>query len=322
MQIYCYFYWFENLPAQMISVLIPVYNQKVVSLVTSLRKQAGNLRVDYEIVVLDDGSSGSFRKENAVIKEMDHVRYLEQPENTGRAAARNRLADEALHACLLFIDGDVVIAGESFLEDYLRYYDEQTVVCGGLAYYPEPPEDPAERLRFRAGVSRECLPPSVRRTHPYRSFMSSSFMIPAGLFHRIRFDERMKGYGHEDTLFGFRLKQEHIRIRHIDNPVIHGKTETGRKYLHKALEAAENLVKAWELTGYDPAFVPEVKLLRRAVRLRRLGLSFPVRKMVSLLREPAMRNLTGLHPRLFLLDLLKLDACLGALAVATRKTAC
>jgi len=305
----------------MISVLIPVYNRKVVSLVTSLRNQAVKLPAETEIVVLDDGSSKPFRTENALILEMEGVRYVELPENTGRAAARNRLADEAVHDRLLFIDGDAVIGRESFLEEYVSHSDEQTVVCGGLAYFHQPPEDPSELLRYRVGVSRECLPASVRRTRPYGSFLSSNFMIPAKLFHRIRFDERMKGYGHEDTLFGFRLKQENILVRHIDNPVIHGNPETNREYLGKALEAAGNLVKAWGFTGYDPDFVQEVKLLRSAVGLRRLGMSFPVRKMVSLLREPAMRNLTGPHPHLVFFDLLKLDACLEALHVAKRNTA-
>ncbi len=305
----------------MISVLIPVHNRKVVSLVTSLRNQAANLPVDIEIVVLDDGSSKPFRKENALIGAMERVRYVELPENTGRAAARNRLADEAAQNYFLYIDGDAVIGRESFLEDYIRHCDEQSVVCGGLEYFHELPEDPSELLRYRVGVSRECLPASVRRTRPYGSFLSSNFLIPAKLFHRIRFDERMKGYGHEDTLFGFRLKQEKIRVRHIDNPVIHENLETGGEYLKKALEASGNLVKAWGLTGYDPDFVREVKLLRSAMGLRRLGMSFPVRKMVTLLRRQAMRNLTGPNPRLIFLDMLKLDACLGALCVAKRKPA-
>lgn len=304
----------------MISVLIPVYNRKVVSLVTSLRNQAVKLPAETEIVVLDDGSSKPFRTENALILEMEGVRYVELPENTGRAAARNRLAEEAVHDHLLFIDDDVVIGRESFLEEYVSHCDEQTVVCGGLAYFPRPPEDTSGLLRYRVGVSRECLPASVRRTRPYGSFLASNFMIPAKLFHRIRFDERMKGYGHEDTLFGYRLKQENIMVQHIDNPVIHSKPEDNREYIDKALEAAGNLVKAWGLTGYDPDFVQEVRLLRSAVGLRRLGLSFPVRKMVLLLQKPVIQNLMGPHPRLVFFDMLKLYACVEALKVANRKT--
>ena len=55
-------------------------------------------------------------------------------------------------------------------------------------------------------------------------------------FKKISFNERLSGYGHEDTLFGYELNKNNIQIHHIDNPVLNGHLDTNEAFLLKTEE--------------------------------------------------------------------------------------
>jgi len=59
----------------MISILIPVYNQDVTSMVARLDAQCQSLGMDYEIRCYDDGSQEGYLQTNAVIAELDNLSY-------------------------------------------------------------------------------------------------------------------------------------------------------------------------------------------------------------------------------------------------------
>ena len=87
----------------MLSILIPVYNFSVVELVTKLHQQALALeKVNFEVIILDDGSTDDFKQTNRAIKHLPHVQYAELTENVGRSAIRNLLAQRARGRLLTF----------------------------------------------------------------------------------------------------------------------------------------------------------------------------------------------------------------------------
>ncbi|MBK9736769.1 MAG: hypothetical protein IPO92_18135 [Saprospiraceae bacterium] len=45
--------------------------------------------------------------------------------------------------------------------------------------------------------------------------------MPERMFKENLFDESVIGYGYEDLLYAFSLEKKSIKIRHIDNAVIH-----------------------------------------------------------------------------------------------------
>ena len=92
-----------------ISVLIPTYNDRILSQVSTLQSQLEALSVAedlcYEVVVADDCSTDeAVVRENEEILHLDHCRLVREPHNVGRAAIRNRLAQEARYRWLLYID--------------------------------------------------------------------------------------------------------------------------------------------------------------------------------------------------------------------------
>ena len=127
-----------------LSILIPTFNDDCVSLVTGLQRQAASLHIDYEILVADDGSTNvTVKTSNRVISQLPHCRYMERPENVGRAAIRNFLASQARYSWLLFIDGDMVLSHPDYLQQYLHITRSPSprlfVAYGGLTIAPLQP---------------------------------------------------------------------------------------------------------------------------------------------------------------------------------------
>ena len=236
----------------MLSILIPTYNYDCTKLVRDLQAQAEREGVDYEIIVADDASpTVSYREANREINKLPHCRFVELPENVGRARIRNRLADEAKGEWLLFMDADAEVISGTFIADYLKHTDVD-VVCGGLCHADTIPS-PKVSLRYayekRADKHRAAR---FRERKPYEQFITFCFMVRTSLFHTIRFNESIKEYGHEDTLFGIELEKRQAVIRHIDNPMRQGGIETNEEFIEKTRASLRNLSKMEDsMQGYS-----------------------------------------------------------------------
>lgn len=244
----------------MISVCIPIYNYDIRPLVKELRRQGDSCSVPIEIVCIDDGSNSHFVKLNQEVESIATYKVL--GENVGRAKVRNLFLQHTQGEWLLFLDNDCRIISKNFIKNYA----EQTlidadVIVGGRLYFTNC-TDKNHRLRWLYGRNIESRHTAKERQEkPYRSFMTNNFLIRRDILDQIPFDERLSGYGHEDTLFGYRLKQERIKIKHIDNPVEDGDIEDNTEFLHKTQEAIKNLVKIRQFLN-DPEFDESVRLLR------------------------------------------------------------
>ncbi|MBN1159361.1 MAG: glycosyltransferase family 2 protein [Bacteroidales bacterium] len=290
----------------MLSILIPVYNFSIVSLVTELHRQSLKAEVPFEIVVLDDCSSELLRDQNKGVRKLKHVRFIELEKNIGRARIRNRLADMAKYSSLLFMDCDSEVPDDQYIDRYLPYVGHEVVVCGGRAYKPEQPEEPEYFLRWLYGLSREQIPAKIRAKHPYRSFMTNNFMIPRSILMQIQFDESIVKYGHEDTLFGLELKKRNIPIVHIQNPLIHIGVEAAGEFLIKMSESIENLVKLVKSGKIDKKHYDDVRILRYYAFLKRYGLTKTFLNIFDGLSNALYRNMSGNNPSLFLFSIYKL----------------
>ena len=105
-----------------VSVVIPTYNRRPIleKCLSALEDQqlAGALQ-DYEVVVVDDGSTDgtpSWLSEQS--HRFPHVRLIEQ-EHGGPAEGRNRGVDHARGDVIVFIDSDLVVT-ETFLATHAR----------------------------------------------------------------------------------------------------------------------------------------------------------------------------------------------------------
>ena len=289
----------------MLSICIPIFNQDVGTLAAELHRQAAGLGTPVELLLLDDGSDEPTKEKNRGLASLPLVKYEELPENIGRSRMRNELAKRSAYPYLLFIDCDMEVTSGEYLQQYIRYTEPGTVVCGGHLYSKDQPDQPW-LLHWLAGSCREVKAAEKRRERPYHSFMTANFMIDKQVMARIGFREDLSGYGHEDTLMGYGLKKEGIPVLHIDNPLYHNGLEPASVFLEKTAESLENLWKSYKLTGKDPVYARMVTILRTYLTLKKWGLANVLGKFSGLLTRPAERHLQSRNPSLRIFDLYKL----------------
>ncbi len=290
----------------MISILIPVYNCNIVTLVRELHNQASMASVPVEIIVVDDCSSELLRDQNKDVDKLPGVKFIELEKNIGRASIRNKLAELASFPSLLFMDCDSEVPAADYIKNYLPYCGKEVVVCGGRIYSPVPPEEPEMMLRWLYGIKREQLSAEVRSKNPYHSFMTNNFLISRAILSQIRFDESLIQYGHEDTLFGFELEKNGIPVIHMNNPLIHTGLEITREFLRKTSEGIENLVIMVVQGKINREGLEDIRLLKVYDKINRFGLVKLYLKMYYQFERAVMNNLMSVSPNLFDFDLYKL----------------
>jgi glycosyltransferase involved in cell wall biosynthesis len=253
----------------MISLLIPVFDYDIVALVHSMKSALGKVPEFCEILIGDDGSSAEYREKYRSL-EGDGVKLVISEKNIGRAAIRNRLALEAKGDFLLFIDADAMLPGtaEAYMLKWLPMMKAYRVLCGGTLYHESPPGDPDKLLRWKYGKRKEQLKAAERNKHPHVSFSTFNVLIDKSVFSKIRFNEELKQYGHEDTLMGYQLKKAGIDILHIDNGLMHEGLESNKDFLSKTKLGIENLSKLYDNVTDKKAFSETVRILRIYNRLR------------------------------------------------------
>jgi glycosyltransferase involved in cell wall biosynthesis len=290
----------------MLSILIPVYNFNVLELVKSLDSQAQQVKIDFEIIVIDDDSREKYKKINRQVAKIQHVRYLEEKTNLGRSRIRNKLADISSYQYLLFVDCDSKVQNNDYISKYLGYCGNDVVICGGRSYMPEKPADSSYYLRWLHGIKREQFSAEERNAEPNKSFMTNNFLISKTIFNRIRFDETITSYGHEDTLFGYELKKNNIIINHIDNPLIHMGLESNEEFIRKTKEGVNNLKQILAQNGYEKVFIRDITLLHWFKLLQKLGITRFLKFVFRKSEKKLFRYLVNNKPRLLFFDFYKL----------------
>lgn len=284
----------------MISILIPTYNYNITRLVADLHQQALETYVDFEIIVMEDGSK-LYVEENKAVNDFEFCRQIVLDENIGRSAIRNKLADKAKYDHLLFMDCDAEVCSEHYVEKYVAFCKEECVVIGGTSYDPDE-NDPRYSLRLTYGRQREARSAVERNKNNFATF---NFLISKSIFNLVRFDENILGYGHEDMLFGHQLHQLGFEILHIENPLIHKGLDNNETFLRKTEEGTRNLFLLYQ-TGRYPFLANESKLLNIYVRINKLKLIRLFALKFDLTKQLFRWLLCRKSPSLLLYDLYKI----------------
>lgn len=251
----------------MLSIVIPIYNQDVRPLVTTLMKQCNKLNINYQILCFDDMSAQKYKDMNKELAFRINVNYTEMAENLGRSKIRNWLGKAAFFEYILFLDGDSTVKNKDFIKKYVDHLPTETVIYGGRKYALKKPRAKKKILHWEYGSKREALPAKKRKKDPYLNFQSNNFLIPEKIFINHLFDDRVNGYGYEDLLYAFDLQKAGIPVWHIDNPVIHDGLELNHIFMQKTENAIKNLV-----TLYKENKIPSTRLIKSYEKLKNYNL--------------------------------------------------
>jgi predicted glycosyltransferase involved in capsule biosynthesis len=290
----------------MLSILIPIYNQDVRSLVHTLAKQCVREKINYQILCFDDGSSEKYRAINRELGFIIHVNYTEMSENLGRSKIRNWLGKAAYFEYLLFLDGDSVVKSRNFIKTYVEQARPDLVLYGGRTYSKKMPAAKKKRLHWKYGNTREALPANKRNKDAYLNFQSNNFLIPQQIFNKKEFDESVTGYGYEDLLYARELQQLNVPIKHIDNPVIHEGLENNNVFMQKTENAIRNLAFMYKKGSHPPT-----RLVKTYEKLERFGITDRVYNFMSGREKRIKDNLLSENPSVSMFNFWKLILFIG-----------
>ncbi|MEG1585282.1 MAG: glycosyltransferase [Bacteroidales bacterium] len=287
----------------MISILLPIYNYNCSKLIQELHRQAVNIGIPFEIIAMEDGSE-KYIQYNRAITEKLNCRYILLPHNIGRSAIRNLLASEARYEWLLYMDCDSRLPNEDFILRYLEEAGKEKwdVICGGRIFEERSKITKDYLLHWYCGTQRE---PQADRDNQERPFLSNNFLIRKRIFNSVKFEEELKGYGHEDTLFGIALKREGIEIHYMNNPVLHEGLDSNEAFLIKSRVAVANL-RTLKEQFLHPDDYRQIKLLFVYEKLHNYRLTPLIRWGYKLTSAFIEKQLKSEKPILYLFDFYKI----------------
>ena len=283
-----------------LSILIPAYNTVCVSMVEVLQQQAERLGIDYEIIVADDASPlRETVSQNRVIGDMPHCTFIAKEQNSGSAATRNYLTAQSHYRWLLFLDCDMQIPDEQFLERYLSCPDKD-VINGGIRIGGNPSEL-KNCLRYCYEKREEHNHTATQRQQrPYQSFRSTNFLAAREVMVNCPFDERFKRSGYEDVLLGKKFRQQGVEVAHIENPLMMTNYEDNGDYVVKIERSLQTLYDfRHELRGYS-------RLLTLSDGIHLSVVRSAIVLVFRLCRPLMRRNLCGKHPSMTVFDLYRI----------------
>ncbi len=296
----------------MLSILIPIYNYNVRQLVEKLHSMATAEQIAFEIICIDDASTQTYA-DNANISNLANVQYHCLTTNIGRSSLRNLLAQKAIHPYLLFIDTDMAVLNTDYLKQYIQHLANYDLIYGGILYEPILANN-AHVLRWKYGMQREAISCSQRSEDPYFSVKTCNLLMKRDVFNSIKFNENIREYGHEDTLFSLEIARKKLNVLHLQNPLYHMGLEDAACYLRKVEIACKSLYFIAE-NYLNEEEKNHIRLLYFYNRLKKIGLLWFVKITYKLFEKKILANLHSSNPNLKLLDVYKLisyDAAVNA----------
>ena len=289
----------------MLSILIPVYNINCLPLVKSLVQQLEKEQIKFEIICIDDASTKTI-EENDQLTRIETVSFIKLQKNIGRSRIRNLLTTNANYDWLLFLDADTLPKQVDFIHKYVKIIlskPKEQVFFGGLAYRREDISE-NNQLRYKYGKSRESNSANKRNKNPYTALLMSNTLIKKSVFDKVKFNNNITLYGHEDALFSYNLHAASIPIKHVDNPIYHTGLEPDEVFINKSKIAVKNLFGLHA----QGLMQPEInKLLKWYVRIKAFYLVPLFSFFYTKFNTKIEKSLSDKNPSLALFDFYRLS---------------
>ena len=285
----------------MISILIPCFDYNAYPLVSILEKQALMLKIDFEIICIDDGSFSSKNDLNQKINLLTNSKFIELKKNIGRINNRLLLAEKSQYEWLIFLDVDTLPNEDNFLKNYIEQLNRGTLIIGGCIY--KKPENENFSLRYKFGKFREEIKSDIRNKNPYKYISSCNFMCKRDVLIDVLASINTISYGN-DYVFGSLIKKMGIYINHIDNPVLIDNIDENQIFIKKTHHALDNLI-----SSYNNKIIKNhsISILKAYIILDSLLMKNIFVKITDLFKNLLNRNLHSKDPNLFLFDLYRLN---------------
>ncbi|MBX3476053.1 MAG: glycosyltransferase family 2 protein [Brevundimonas sp.] len=274
--------WAEARPR--LSVLIPFLRDDPDRLLTLLDHEAEALSGAVEIILLDDGTGDpdlTTRMAGRIDAMRLPARLISLAANEGRSRGRNRLAQAARGASLLFLDSDMRPDGPDFLHRWIDLVrrDDPAVAFGGFSLL-QAPVHPRFAVHRAMALRSDCTPCEQRALQPEKHVFTSNLLVRRDVFEAEAFDDGFAGWGWEDVEWAMRVSRR-FPIRHIDNPATHMGLDTVQALAAKYEQSAPNFARVAARHPDILAAYPSYRAARLLGRVPGLGLARPWMKRAA-----------------------------------------
>jgi len=234
----------EQLPNA--SIIVPVHNgeRTLQRCLTAIFASEGI--GEFELIVVDDGSTDA----TAAIASNFPCKLIRFEHGRGPSFARNRGAEEARAARVMFVDSDVVVRPES-LSLVFRALDDSPAAFA--TYDPEPLNKNFATLLYHT-LSCRSLQDTGEKTSVFYSYCAA---IWKDLFFELGgFDTGFTRATFEDVELGRQLARRGLYVKHLrDAKVFHGVRyelpNLARAYFQKSYDLAQLLISHGSITFGD-----------------------------------------------------------------------
>src|ERR1700744_5685253 len=196
-----------------IGVVIPTFNRPDALCICLQHLERQSWR-DFEVVVVDDGSTDSTSKflEEYQQKTLLNFRFLRQC-NSGPARARN-LAIEILQAPICLMIGDDIFASPDFVLRHLELHRQQSeshTVALGLTLWDDSGQRVTPFMRWlgECGVQFDYKKLLQNTPPTWRHFYTSNLSVKTQLLRQNPFNELFTKAAAEDIELGYRLDRQY-----------------------------------------------------------------------------------------------------------------
>ncbi|MCT4629271.1 glycosyltransferase family 2 protein [Winogradskyella sp.] len=226
----------------MLSILIPTYNYNVSELITSLNRICNQLDFDYEILCWEDGSHLYLEENRNACNNVRFATHHISKNNKGSITSRHILAKKSKYDWLLFLDADIEIIDNHFIENYSTYFNNRLdAIYGGCSYDLKKPRA-SKILRWKYGKTYEEIESKTRNKNPYKFIVSVNFIIKKNIFLKLVSKINADDYGY-DIFLGALMKDSNTKVLHINNPIIHKGLDDNFIFLDKVERAVKTNYK-------------------------------------------------------------------------------
>lgn len=274
----------------MISVIIPTYNRARI-LSKTLRSLADQtaLRSEYEIIVVDDGSTDNTKRvvTSFIQKSSMKIRYYKQV-NKGPSAARNLGIRQSRGRIILFLNDDT-ITQKNLIEEHIKIHNKtKGVAVLGLAIFP-PELKKTDFMKFLEETQYHFSYYRIKDKSNcgFGFFYTSNISLEKKWLTDDLFDESFPYAAFEDTELGYRLEKRGLKIFFNKNAVVyhyheHTPEQLFKKQIHSSRCLAYLLKKHKELKN---VFIPPKKELLEIFFIKILFLILPPSKRSKRLKR-------------------------------------